>query len=646
MLQTSFLVPGALGMDMKTVTEASDLAVSIVDIVAEAVAEPVLVLDTRMRVKTANQAFYRSFGVSAELAAGQLIYSLSDSRWDIKDLRDLLERLLRFDNTHQDLEIEQDFPGIGCRVLLLHGRRVDALPLILLVIDDITDRRDRDIRLAAIVDSSDDAIFSKTLDGTIVSWNSVAERTYGYPAHEIIGLPIATLAPCGHENEMSAVLGRIRRGEKLSHFEAKHRRKDGQIVDVSMTISPIEGHHGVITGASVIARDITQLKRRQQETLAQHKLETLGRLADGIAHNFNNLLAGILASAELAETECDAGSPVVDELHRISTATIRGAEIIRQLMIYSGSESLTFEPVDISLLIQEMLPLLQASTSKCVVLKTDLAHDLPFVRADPQQMREVAMNLISNAAEAIGERDGVIRVATALVKIGDHANVIICEHLPNANYVLLEVSDTGCGMKPEVLAKIFDPFFTTKESGRGLGLALIQGIVRAYGGAIGAKSLPGQGTTFQVLLPCCENLFQEDCGPATVAPERVESHQATILVVDDEDLLRDALSKALRKKGFSVIEASTGTAALDLIRAHNDHIDLMLLDITLPGTSPLEVYEEAKRLRPDVRVIVTSAYGKEKSVASLAGKVERFIRKPCGLDQLIALIHEVLSETP
>lgn len=629
-------------MDMKTVTEASDLALSIVDIVADTVAEPILVLDTRMRVKTANQAFYRLFRVSAEEAAGQLVYSLSASHWDILDLRDLLERLLRFDNTHQDLEIEQVFPGIGCRVLLLHGRRLDALPLILLVIDDITDRRDRDIRLAAIVDSSDDAIFSETLDGTIVSWNSGAEKTYGYFAHEIIGRPISTLAPGGYEDEISAILGRIRRGEKVNHFETKRRRKDGRIIDVAETISPIEGRHGVITGASVIARDITELKRRQQETLAKHKLETLGRLADGIAHNFNNLLAGILASTELAGTESDVSSPVVDELHKISTATIRGAEIIRQLMIYSGSESLACESVDISLLIQEMLPLVQASISKCVLLKVDLAQDLP-VQAAPQQMRQIVMNLMSNAAEAIGERDGVIRVATALVKIGDHAKLIAGEHLPAGNYVLLEVSDTGCGMKPEVQAKIFDPFFTTKQSGRGLGLAVIQGIIRAYGGAIGVKSLPGQGTTFRVWLPYSENRLDGDSKAATVVATHVETHAATILMVDDEDLLRDALSKALRKTGFSVIEASNGTDALDLIRAHKGHIDLMLLDITLPGTSPLEVYEEAKRLRPDVKVIVTSAYGQEKAVSSLAGKVERFIRKPCGLDQIIALIHEVLS---
>jgi CheY-like chemotaxis protein len=258
-------------------------------------------------------------------------------------------------------------------------------------------------------------------------------------------------------------------------------------------------------------------------------------------------------------------------------------------------------------------------------------------------MREVAMNLISNAAEAIGERDGVIRVATALVKIGDHANVITGERLPAGNYVLLEVSDTGCGMKPEVQAKIFDPFFTTKQSGRGLGLALIQGTIRAYGGAIGVKSLLGHGTTFQVWLPCSENRLEHARGAATVVVEHVESQGATILVVDDEDLLRIALSKALRKTGFSVIEASSGTAALDLVQAYKDHIDLILLDITLPGTSPLEVYEEAKRLRPDMRVIVTSAYGKEKAVSSLGGNVERFIRKPCGLDQIVALIREVLS---
>src|SRR5579864_7716068 len=271
---------------MKAMPETQNLALSIAQTVAEAVAEPLLVLDSRMRIRSANQAFYRAFRVSPDQIEGQLLYSISNCRWDILDLRDMLGHVLPDNKPFQDLEIEQDFPGVGNRVLVLSGRQLDGFPLILLAIDDLTDRRERDLRLAAIVESSDDAILSKTLDGTIVSWNSGAEKIYGYAAHDMIGQPISTLSPTGHEEEMASILERIRRGEKVNHYETKRRRKDGEIIDVSVTISPIAGRNGVVTGASMVARDITELKRHQHEALAKHKLESLERLAHGITHNF------------------------------------------------------------------------------------------------------------------------------------------------------------------------------------------------------------------------------------------------------------------------------------------------------------------------------------------------------------------------
>ena len=628
---------------MRTLTEARDLALSIVETVAETVAEPLLVLDTKMKIKAANQAFYRVFRISPHETEGQLLYSISNSRWDIADLRDLLDGILRYDNTFRDLEIEQDFPAIGCRVLLIHGRRLDALPLILLSIDDVTDRRDRDVRLAAIVESSDDAIFSKTLDGTIVSWNSGAERIYGYAAHEIIGLTIATLAPPGKEEETSEIMERIRRGEKLDHFETKRRRKDGEIIDVSVTISPIEGRNGVITGASAVARDITRLKRSQQQAFTKHKLESLGRLADGIAHNFNNLLSGILASTELALAEKDASSSVTEELQKVSTATIRGAEIIRELMVYSGKQTLALEPVDISAVIEEMLPLLQISISKHATLKVDLGKGLPPVHAAPPQIREVILNLVTNASEAIGERDGLIRVTAARAQVGPNTDVIVADNLTAGTYVRLEVSDTGSGMAPDAQAKVFDPFFTTKDAGRGLGLAIVQGIIRAHGGAIGLRSALGRGTTFQILLPCSAEAAKIESAPAIAQPS--ESRQATILVVEDEDLLRSAVSKTLRKKGFSVLEASDGSAASELIHANKENIDLVLLDFTLPGITSRDVFEEARCIRPDLPVVLTSAYGKETVDALFTGlPVEHFIRKPFQLDELVALLEEEIMK--
>jgi PAS domain S-box-containing protein len=503
-------------------TETRSLALSIVEAVAETVAEPLLVLDGTMKIRIANRAFYQVFRVPPHEAEGKQLYSISNARWDILDLRAVLEHVLPDDEPFQDLEIEQDFPGVGYRVLLLSGRRINGFPLILLAIDDLTDRRERDLRLAAIVESSDDAIFSETLDGTIVSWNSGAERIYGYPAHEMIGQPISALASRGHEEEVSSVLEPIRRGERVNHYETKHQRKDGEIIDVSVTISPIAGRNGVITGASSVARDITELKRRQQEDFAKHKLESLGRLASGITHNFSNLLGGVLASAQLALTKSDNSSPVADELRKISTSTIRAAEIIRQLMMYSGSESLTFEPVDISILIEEMLQLLQVSLSKHAILKMDLEKDLPSVRAAPAQIRQVIMSLVTNAAEAIGERDGVIRITTARVKVGRNSYAISVERLPEGNYVRLEISDTGCGMTPEMQGKVFDPFFTTKGAGRGFGLAFVEGIIRAHGGAISVRGGPGQGTTFQVLLPCMEG--------RALSRDRSSSRRATGIV--------------------------------------------------------------------------------------------------------------------
>ena len=626
--------------------ETQNLALAIVETVAETVSEPLLVLDSRMRIRSANQAFYRAFRVSPDQIQGQLLYSISDCRWNILDLRDLLGRVLRDHEPFQDLEIEQDFPGVGNRLLVLSGRQLDGFPLILLAIDDLTDRRERDLRLAAIVETSDDAIVSKTLDGTIVSWNSGAERIYGYAAHEMIGRPSSTLAPEGHEEEMPAIMERIRRGEKVRNFETKRRRKDGAVIDVSVTISPITGYRGVITGVSMVDRDITEIKHAQQEHLAKQKLESVGTLAGGIAHDFNNLLGGVQAYSDLALAELADGSNPKQELERIRAGAVRGAQIVRQLMIYAGEESEALELVDVSQIVEDMLELLKFSVSKHAKLETNLVKGMPAVRANPGQLAQVVMNLITNASEALGKHDGIIRVTTGLVKIGRDSAIVASETLPESNYVQVEVSDTGAGMTLEMQARVFDPFFTTKLPGHGLGLAVVQGAVRKLGGALRLASEPGKGTTFQILLPCAKDAASVG-GSAIMRTEeqRPERLEATVLVVEDEEPLRHAVSKMLRKKGFCILEASEGNAALEWIRAYQGRIDVLLLDITLPGASSREIFEEAKRLRSDARIIVTSAYSKEMAAASLAGKVERFIRKPFGLDELVELIGESPSSS-
>lgn len=292
-------------------------------------------------------------------------------------------------------------------------------------------------------------------------------------------------------------------------MEYRLRRADGTyrwILDSGVPrFAPNEGFAGYI-GSCI---DINDLKRTQEEDLARQKLESLGVLAGGIAHDFNNLLGGILAEAELVESELLEGLSPMDEVARIKAVAIRGSEIVRELMIYAGRDQASLvEPVDLSRLVEEMLDLLKVSISKQVVLKTYLDDDLPAVWGSAAQIRRVLMNLVINASEAIGEREGMISVSTSPASRSSAA-VDDAMKLPPGEYVLLEVSDTGCGMTVEESAKIFDPFFTTKFPGRGLGLAVVQGIVRAHGGAIQLMSSPSQGSRFQVLWPCASAKIPE-----------------------------------------------------------------------------------------------------------------------------------------
>ena len=260
-------------------------------------------------------------------------------------------------------------------------------------------------------------------------------------------------------------------------------------------------------------------------------------------------------------------------------------------MIYAGKES--GEPVDVSEIVERMLELLKVSVSKHARLETDLGLDLPAVRANAAQIGQIVMNLVTNASEAMGDHDGVLRVTTRCVNVGPKSSKAISHELTEGDYLQLEVSDNGCGISQETQARMFDPFFSTKSVGRGLGLAVVRGIVRDLGGAINLASEPGHGTTFQILLPCAETTSAAIRGPNSDIHQLAPPSQvATVLVVEDEDLLRQAVSKMLDKRGFTVIEARDGSAALDAIRGRNNPIHVLFLDITLPGASGREVLQK------------------------------------------------------
>ncbi len=430
-------------------------------------------------------------------------------------------------------------------------------------------------------------------------------------------------------------------GKNGTSIEYRIGRPDGDVRIVKSVSEVVLDEEGGTVRMFGAAQDITDLRRAQEESFARQKLETLGTLANGIAHDFNNLLGAVLAQADVALAECAAGSSPEEELERIRNASLRGSEIVRQLMIYAGKEDAGVELVDVSWTVQDMLELLKVSVSKRAVIETDL-EDLPAVRANGAQIRQIVMNLVTNASEAIGDRDGVIRLTTARVTMGRDA--ACSKGVTEGDYVQLAVSDTGDGMPVETQTRMFDPFFTTKAAGRGLGLAVVQGNVRKLRGAIHLVSEPGQGTTFQILLPSEAGVGAAAGNIRSAEQAARPSQEATILVVEDEDPLRQAVAKMLRMKGFEVLEAANGTTAIDLFCANSDRIDAILLDMTLPGRSSGEVIAEAARLRPDVKVILTSAYSEEMVRATLsAPQVCGFVRKPFQLSDLVQSLRKTLS---
>jgi CheY-like chemotaxis protein len=291
-----------------------------------------------------------------------------------------------------------------------------------------------------------------------------------------------------------------------------------------------------------------------------------------------------------------------------------------------------------------MRGLLKIAVSQHAALITDLGEALS-VLARPAQVSQVVMNLVVNASEALGDHDGVVRVTTKHMSVGTEEAT--AKALQAGEYVHLQVSDTGCGMPLEIQARVFDPFFTTKFSGRGLGLAVVHGIVRSLRGAIQVASQPGEGTTFDVLLPCAEAGFDENAGRVlSVEDSAPPAPRAALLIVEDEEQLRLGVAKMLRKSGLEVFEAASGSAAINLLRARHDEIELILLDLTIPGSSSHEVVAEAALLRPDVKVILTSAYAEEVAMQMTNHPlVCGFIRKPFRLGDLVQTLRSALDHS-
>jgi two-component system cell cycle sensor histidine kinase/response regulator CckA len=475
--------------------------------------------------------------------------------------------------------------------------------------------------------------------------NAALCRMVGYTELELLQMSFLNITHADDQQVNVELAERLFRNEIPSYqMQKRYVKKSGEIIWINLTASVIRNAEGLPLDGLAMIEDITEVKRTQEDALARHKLESLGVLAGGIAHDFNNLLGGIIAESELAMAELPAGSLAHRGIQSIQAIADRASGIVRQLMAYAGQETTSFEAVDVSQLVREMIDLLKVSLSKHATLRLDLPEN-SRVHANAAQIRQVVMNLITNASEALGEKDGVITITTARVRLGRNSLTKRGLDLPAGTYLRVEVKDTGCGMADEIQARIFDPFFTTKFTGRGLGLAAVQGIVRDHGGATNILSAPGQGTCFQVFLPCLDQpvRYAPAIGILASAAD-AGSASGTVLMVEDEETLRIAVSKRLRKRGFAVIEANDGAVAVDLFRANKPDVGVVLLDMTLPGMGGREVLAELRAIRPDVKVVLTSAYSRETAAPMFeASQVSGFIRKPYHFGDLLQLLSVTLS---
>ena len=732
--------------------------------------DAILTVDDRQLITMFNPAAEKMFGCPAADAVGSP-----------------LERFLppRFRKAHAEHISAFGQNGVTRRTMggftPLHGLRtngeefpieasisqieVDGRRLFTAIVRDATETskaRDISTKLAAIVESSDDAIISKNLDGVITSWNPSAERLFGYTAAEAVGKRMLAFFPPDRGTEEQDILQRISDGETIDHFESQRIRKDGKLIDVALTISPLRDHSGRVVGASKIARDITDRKRAEEEIrqqaslldlapalvrdvenriilwtrgaerlygftkeqaigrvpdallqtefsqprheiektlhtqgvwegelvhrnqsggrvvvasqwvlyrdskgkhirtlevnaditalkraeslqLRSQKLEALGTLAGGIAHDFNNILSAINGSASLAISQFPPDHPVQACLVEIEKAGYRAADLVRRILSFSKPQEQNMLVQSLDPVVQEALKLARATLPAMIQIRYTQDPNLPMARLDTTQICQVILNLVTNAAHAIGEKNGLIEVKVDSPHVSEE-EIQLYSQIPAGHYVRLSVSDNGCGMDAKTLERIFDPFFTTKPAGKGtgLGLSVVHGILAAHSAIVKVYSEPAKGSAFQIYFPAALD-------PAS--PVHIDDRDAPagrgqhILFLDDEGVLVFVGTMMLEQSGYKVTGQSNGEAALIEFRQRPHAFDAVVTDLSMPSMSGLQFARELRKIRSDIPILMTSGYvDPQDQINAIRLGVRAVLTKPVSRKELLAALHDILQE--
>jgi len=498
-------------------------------------------------------------------------------------------------------------------------------------------------RYRLLGESSLDVITESDPDGKLVFVSGTCKEVFGYEPEELLGsLGRGLIVDAERDRVVAHFTEAFEAGERTIDSQHRCRRKDGEEIWCDSRSVLYYRHDGSGPFTVCSLRDVTSAVRLQQEQRALEervqraaRLEGLGVMAGGIAHDFNNLLTPILGQTSLALMDLPADHPVRERLERVRTGARRAAELTEQMLAYAGARPLLFDAVDVSAVVREMARLLESAVSGRAVVRFELAEGLPRVEADDAQLGQVVMNLITNAVEAVGEGRGEIALRTYALpgKAVSLRELVVGEVDRAETYVCCEVEDSGVGMDSEVRSRIFDPFFTSKFMGRGLGLAAVVGIIQSHSGAIEMRSAPGEGTRFRVLLPTAA----EQGAPGAIAGP--SPAQGVVLLADDDEGVRELVRDALERAGLEVLAAGDGREAIQLFRERADEVRAVLLDRTMPVVSGELAYEEIRRLRPDVPVVLVSGYSEQAAVAAFGERgLSGFLKKPFSPEELIELV--------
>ena len=470
--------------------------------------------------------------------------------------------------------------------------------------------------------------------GLIKHCNRAVETMLGKPRDQIIGQPVFSVYSEECHDEVIRIFEDFRTNGSAESDQVYLQTLEGKRVPVSVRVSSMRNAEGKIIYSRSIWHDLTLL--REVETLRlnraiqeSHRLESLGVLAGGVAHDFNNLLVGILGNASLALTEMHGNSSARQSVEDVVKTAKRAAELTKQMLAYSGKGQVHISRYDLNRLVGEMAQLMEAAISHKVVLRFDLGDSETLIEGDVTQVRQIVMNLITNAADATSdEKGGIVTVRTGRTSVSDELLQQMSHggNVAGGEFGFIEVSDTGCGMTSDVVDRMFDPFFTTKELGHGLGLAATLGILKAHKGAIRVYSEPGSGTTIRVIIP----LSGSSRTPAKKRPQPTMIEEASLaLVADDMEYVRTVTKKMLEMLGYEVVLCENGKEAVEMFQRRNQQIELVVLDIIMPEMDGREAFKEIKSIRDDVPVILMSGYSEETITSSVAGRGPvRFIQKP------------------